>query len=423
MIVQDNAGNCGATAATVAGLLKTEMSEGLEETDVELSGPTFNLFDMTDQEGQYSFNNAVPMHADYTLTPTKDDNPINGVTTYDLVLISKHILGIEPFTTPYKMIAADANRSGSITTFDIVELRKLILGIYNELPANESWRFVDKSFVFPNTANPFQTAFPESKTVADIQANAMDDNFVAIKVGDVNSTAIANSLMSAEERTSGTFLFDVEDRIVKAGEVFEVKFKAAEKAAGYQFTLNYNDLDLTDIVPGPGMKADNFASFAADNAITTSFNGAQQAEFTLKFKAKKAGELSKMIAVSSRITKAEGYQLSPSAEQAITKLDVALRFNGKDGSTISGVGFELYQNQPNPFVNRTLVGFHLPNAATATLSVFDQSGRLVYNQKGDFPKGYNTIPLEKALLNTSGVLYYTLETATDSASKTMIQAK
>jgi len=65
----------------------------------------------------------------------------------------------------------------------------------------------------------------------------------------------------------------------------------------------------------------------------------------------------------------------------------------------------------------------LPNAATATLSVFDQSGRLVYNQKGDFPKGYNTIPLEKALLNTSGVLYYTLETATDSASKTMIQAK
>jgi len=423
MIVQDNAGNCGATAATVAGQLKTEMSEGLEETDVELSGPTFNLFDMTDQEGQYSFSNAVPMHADYTLTPTKDDNPINGVTTYDLVLISKHILGIEPFTTPYKMIAADANRSGSITTFDIVELRKLILGIYNELPANESWRFVDKSFVFPNTANPFQTAFPESKTVADIQANAMDDNFVAIKVGDVNSTAIANSLMSAEERTSGTFLFDVEDRIVKAGEVFEVKFKAAEKAAGYQFTLNYNDLDLTDIVPGPGMKADNFASFTADNAITTSFNGAQQAEFTLKFKAKKAGELSKMIAVSSRITKAEGYQLSPSAEQAITKLDVALRFNGKDGSTISGVGFELYQNQPNPFVNRTLVGFHLPNAATATLSVFDQSGRLVYNQKGDFPKGYNTIPLEKALLNTSGVLYYTLETATDSASKTMIQAK
>ncbi|MBK6994679.1 MAG: T9SS type A sorting domain-containing protein [Lewinellaceae bacterium] len=422
MIIQDNGDNCGAGSATVAGLLKTEMSDGLEETDVELAGPTFNLFDMTDQEGQYTFSNAVPMHADYTITPTKDDNPLNGVTTYDLVLISKHILGVEPFTSPYKMIAADANRSGSITTFDMVELRKLILGIYTDLPENDSWRFVDKSFAFPNMANPFQTAFPETKTVADIQAHAMDDNFVAIKIGDVNSTAIANSLMSSDERTSSTLLFDVQDRTVKAGEVFEVKFKAAEKVVGYQFTLNYNDLELADIVPGPGMKADNFATFAGENALTSSFDGAQQAEFTLKFKAKKAGELNKMISVSSRITKAEGYQVNPAAEQT-TRLDIALRFNGKEGSTINGVGFELYQNQPNPFVNRTLVGFHLPDAATATLSVFDQSGRLVFSQKGDFPKGYNSIPLEKSLLNTAGALFYKLETANDSATKTMIQLK
>lgn len=423
LIVQDNAGNCGGGSATVAGLLTTEMDQGLEETDVELTGPTFNLFDMTDQSGQYSFSNAVPIHSDYTLTPTKDDNPLNGVTTYDLVLISKHILGTEPLNTPYKMIAADANRSGSITTFDIVELRKLILGIYTELPANDSWRFVDKSFAFPNVANPFQTAFPENKTVADIQANSMVDDFVAVKVGDVNCTAVANAQMIVEERSSGTLLFDVEDRAVKSGEVFEVNFKAAEKVTGYQFTLNFNDLELVDILPGAGMKADNFATFANENALTTSFNGAQKAEFTLKFKARKAGEISKMIGISSRITKAEGYQHGEGTGVQTTRLDIALRFNGKDGSTISGVGFELYQNTPNPFVNRTVVGFHLPEAAAATLSVFDQSGRLVFRQKGDFPKGYNTISLEKAILNTSGVLYYTLETNTDSATKTMIQAK
>lgn len=423
LIVQDNAGNCGGTSATVAGLLKTEMNAGLEETDVELAGPTFNMFDLTDHDGHYSFSNAVPMHSDYTITPTKDDNPLNGVTTYDLVLISKHILGSEPFDSPYKMIAADANRSGSITNFDIVELRKLILGVYTELPSNDSWRFVDNAFVFPNPFNPFQTGFPESKTVADIQANAMSDNFVAVKVGDVNGTAIANSLMSTDDRSSGALLFDVEDRNVKSSEVFEVKFKASEKVAGYQFTLNFNDLDIMDIIPGPGMKSANFATFAHENAITTSFDGAQQGEFTLKFKAKKAGELSKMIGVSSRITKAEAYVQGDGASSSANKLDIAIRFNGKEGSTISGVGFELYQNQPNPFVNRTLVGFHLPEATTATLSVFDQSGRLVFRQQGDFPKGYNNIVLEKAILNTSGVLYYTLETATDSATRTMIQAK
>ena len=94
-----------------------------------------------------------------------------------------------------------------------------------------------------------------------------------------------------------------------------------------------------------------------------------------------------------------------------------------DGKTIAGVGFELYQNQPNPFVNKTFVGFHLPEATTATLTVYDETGRAVFTQRGDFAKGYNAISLDRALLNTTGVLYYTLETATDSATKKMIQAK
>ena len=35
------------------------------------------------------FSNAIPMASNYTVTPMKDDNPLNGVTTYDLVLISR----------------------------------------------------------------------------------------------------------------------------------------------------------------------------------------------------------------------------------------------------------------------------------------------------------------------------------------------
>jgi hypothetical protein len=94
------------------------------------------------------------------VTPTKDDNPLNGVSTYDLVLISKHILGLEPLGTPYKMIAADANKSGSITTFDIVELRKLILGIYTDLPNNTSWRFIDRGLPVPEREQPIPDDLP-----------------------------------------------------------------------------------------------------------------------------------------------------------------------------------------------------------------------------------------------------------------------
>jgi hypothetical protein len=120
-----------------------------------------------------------------------------------------------------------------------------------------------------------------------------------------------------------------------------------------------------------------------------------------------------MLGVSGSITRAEAYGEAG-------RMNIAFRYNGK---TISGVGFELYQNQPNPFMNKTSIGFFLPEAAEATLSVFDETGRMVYQQKGQFAKGENMIALDRSLLNTTGVLFYELETATDSATKKMIQTK
>jgi hypothetical protein len=416
IIVQDNAGNCGVgNTVTVSGALKTEGTDGVEEGNVNITGsvnfaPPFSYFGMSDNAGIYSVSNAVPVASSMTITPVKDDNPLNGVTTYDLVLISKHILGIQPLGSPYKMIAADANKSNSITTFDIVELRKLVLGVYQELPNNTSWRFVDKSYTFANPANPFQGTIPENISVADAMLNQLGEDFVGVKIGDVNNTVVANSLMVTNDRTNGTLLFDVNDRNVKAGEEVEVTFKAADKTQGYQMTLNLNGLTVSDIVGSDRVTANNFGVFA--DALTVSIDGADA--FTVKFRATKTGKLSEMLSVSSRITKAEGYNLTDG------RMEVALRFDGK---TIAGVGFELYQNQPNPFVNKTAIGFHLPEATTATLTVYDETGRVVFTQKGDYAKGYNAISLDRALLSTTGVLYYTLETAADSATKKMIQAK
>lgn len=94
----------------------------------------------------------------------KFDNHLDGVSTFDLVLISKHILGIEPLTNGFKILAADANSSRSITTFDIVELRKLILGVYTHLPYARSWVFVDEIHqnAIAATTDPFLNHFTAS---------------------------------------------------------------------------------------------------------------------------------------------------------------------------------------------------------------------------------------------------------------------
>jgi hypothetical protein len=53
--------------------------------------------------------------------------------------------------------------------------------------------------------------------------------------------------------------------------------------------------------------------------------------------------------------------------------------------------------------------------------VFDESGRTLFTLKGDFAKGYNTVPVD--LEDADGVLYYRLETARESASKKMVRVK
>jgi len=96
-----------------------------------------------------------------------------------------------------------------------------------------------------------------------------------------------------------------------------------------------------------------------------------------------------------------------------------LRFNGNSGSTLAGAGFELIQNAPNPTKGFTNISFNLPEAAEATLTLTNAEGRVVRTLSGSFAKGFNTITLQRAELE-AGILFYQLNTATNSATKKMI---
>ncbi|MFN9380605.1 MAG: hypothetical protein ACK6BQ_11660, partial [Bacteroidota bacterium] len=143
--VEDNASICGAAgSAAVAGAIQTESKATVEGVQVNLSGQTQKSF-ATGVNGLFVFNN-LTAGADYTVTPSLNKGFLNGVSTFDLVLISKHILGVQPLNTPYKLIAADVNNSKSVTTLDLIQLRKLILNIDATFANNSSWRFVDASY-------------------------------------------------------------------------------------------------------------------------------------------------------------------------------------------------------------------------------------------------------------------------------------
>ena len=126
----------------------------------------------------------------YGITPSRNQDPLNGVTTYDLALISKHILGTASLDSPYKIIAADINQDGKVTTYDLLLLRKLILGITDTLPNGKSWRFIPTNYVFPNPNDPAHPTVPESVLVPNtFDTNWGDHRFIGIKIGDVDFSA------------------------------------------------------------------------------------------------------------------------------------------------------------------------------------------------------------------------------------------
>ena len=97
---------------------------------------------------------------------------------------------------------------------------------------------------------------------------------------------------------------------------------------------------------------------------------------------------------------------------------------GVEGRPISAnnweTGYVLHQNIPNPFTEETAIGFVLPQAESAIISVYDVTGRLLRSIEGDFVKGFNQVQFRKADLGVSGILYYRLNAGTFTAARKMV---
>lgn len=435
VIIQDNMNVCPETqtqTADVAGMIADENGVGVNNVTVSVSGNGTSTLPAASNNGNYQFS-ALDMYNDYTFTPSNDNNPTNGVTTLDLVHLTKHILQTQALDSPYKIIAGDVNQSGSITTLDVVLVRKLILQINTDFPSNSSWRFVDGSYEFPNPNNPFSQPFPEVHSINDLDADMMNVNFVGIKIGDVNGSAIPNNLLGADDRSfDGELNFDILDRGLKAGETYRVDFKTNEflNIFGYQFTLDFDEtaLELIDILPGEleNLNENNFGLAMLDEGIITSSwdntkntlhnNGTTL--FSLTFLATTNTTLSDLLKITSEYTPAEAYQ----ANQNDGDQTLAVNLNFTEGKGMENhEKFMVYQNKPNPFKDETAIAWEMPEAGWVKLTITDFSGKVLKVITNDYPIGYNEVKLTKTELGSnSQMMFFKLETACATETRKMV---
>ncbi len=394
--VEDNANLCPASNilnSDIAGVIRTVNKLPIPKVSMKLAGHKDRELS-TNDKGIYVFG-GLPNGYDYTVKPTLDKDHLNGVSTFDLILITKHILGLRPLESPYQLIAADINRSGSISTLDLIQLRKLILNVTDRFPDNTSWRFIREGYIFPNLGNLWTNNFPEIFNLNNLKSNSYG-NFVGIKIGDVsgnvNPSGAQTSIIRREEKAVP---LNVVVKPMENGQ-YQCTFfiPEAEMPDGFQFTLQWaKGLTLVEILPDL-LESQNIGQFSEENMLTFSWNGDKKSGklFTLIFDSSNDYWNKENFLLSNRLTPTEAYK----GESVVP---IKLYY-----PVITDIhAAALLQNYPNPFQQETFVPFYIPENGEVIIEITNVNAGIVKYSKGEYTKGFHHLRVDKNELKVAGV--------------------
>ncbi len=405
--VQDNQNVCSSSGKIVIeGSVYTEEKASISDVKIVIEGGETEGNKMTKTDGTYAFD-GLEMFNDYQLKPAKEDKPLTGITTLDLVMIQRHILGIETLKSPYKIIAADVNNSNSVTASDLTELRKMILGITDKFSKSDPWKFVDAHYAFENPENPW--FFKDNLLYENVEHNMNASDFIAIKTGDVNGTVSADLSGQLQSRADVSTWMIVENTGLKSNILTDIPFSIDRNLSitGLQFTIElHNDIDFRGIEAEKlPLRQENIHYFTEKGRsfVNISFNTSQ--ELTLK----EGDVLFNVIALPKKnIISQDAIQISGNKLHAelynsdLEILPLLLQFR----NAASNQQTYLLQNKPNPFNEETVIELRQTMSDNITVTIYDAEGRMISSEIQNLPAGLNRITISNSQLKGRlGVFY------------------
>ncbi len=425
IVIQDN-GLCPDPStfskSTISGLIKTSDNKAINQVDVDLYNAGALLSsNKTSANGMYLFKD-LRVNDDFIVKPVAKEDYLNGISTADIAKIQKHIIGTESITDPYLLIAADINKSGSITAADLTDLRKLILGNIAKFSRNLSWVYIPSDFHFTDPTSPY--TFPTERMVRTLE-ESMYMNFIGVKIGDINRSAIVNLQDKGTTRSTKNFTLEINSKSVNSGEnyIMDVYSSQLQEIAGMQFTLNFDASKLEFLKVSSSaiqIEDNNLGLHSVDqgkiafswNETNRQISNGEEKLFQIHFKVKQGSEIANIIRLTSDITNAEAY------DHTLAPMDIELK--SRNSISSKELDFELYQNNPNPFKDQTAIQFYVSQEEAVTLTIYDLSGKVIYIKETDATKGLNTITIQKSKFNGSGIYYYQLDSKNHTDTKRMV---
>ncbi|HRI62203.1 MAG TPA: hypothetical protein PK228_20825, partial [Saprospiraceae bacterium] len=385
-------------------------TSGVQNATVSLTGAGTGS-STTDPNG-YFLITLPPTPGDFTLTPNKNTNKLNGVTSADVTGIQQHVSNNNPLPAPFKRIAADVNKSNSITTLDATVLYQALLGNPTALNQITSWRFVPSGYVFTNPDAPW--GFPEKIVLTNVSGTVSGQDFNGIKAGDVVATWANPANFGASEH----LVLRTQEQALEAGAEVVAEFRADQMndLTSFQFALHFDPEQLQfleiEALAGSPLTMENFGTFnVADGEIrsvwaneTGIFLDEDTPVFRLRFKALGNGKLlSEVLRLDEESMPALAYN------SVFADLPLELRYSALSIAGQVGQAYNFWlQNRPNPFTDAVAIDFILPVESQAELRVTDVSGRVLFSEKQYRAAGKHTVAL--SLDGVSGVLLAELVT-------------
>lgn len=174
--------------ATISGKVTDTNGAFLAGVTVELLDENGAVVATATNVGPYSFEN-IATGQTYSLHIKKSGSPLNGLSTYDLVLMHRAILGTGDPLSALQLLAGDVNGSNSLSVADLISVRLMILGIITELPGGRNWDFIPTSYQFQNPSNPFAEAGNIDRSFF-LDGDIENLNYHALKYGDLNDSVV-----------------------------------------------------------------------------------------------------------------------------------------------------------------------------------------------------------------------------------------
>jgi len=389
--VQNNNQSCGGGDMDVAGRILTNLGTPIPNVDIYVSKDdgSEEMIQQTSEDGRFAFSlsgEATPLQ----IRPVKHSDPFTGITILDAVKLQRHLLNIKKLDTPYELLAADLDQSGHLSVGDMIRMQKILLGWYSEWPEGASWLFLDARFRFAQPEAPWAEYAPQAIDLATVfDVDRLE--FVAIKLGDLNNSAMDQASAAALRSTANHIPIQYRDEFLPKGESKIISFTISEPGLeGMYARINWDPnlarMETIGQTTGPKFRLDAYRGSLAMVYLPAGGGGTESITWNIRVTARKSIRLSDLLSLATErpamaVTsdlRASELSLAPLDQKALPNWSARLLDRVVEAR--SGIGVEMTRDQ------------HL------TVRWVDVAGRMLAQTRQGFTTGVNrvTVPTEVA---------------------------